>query len=365
MTDTQKLVQETIDELVATGAETGLQVAAYRAGELVVDAVAGVADTATGRPVTSATPFFATSVGKGVASTVVHVLAERGVLSYDRPVAELWPEFAAHGKGDATLRHALTHTVGVPGVPADTTPEAMVDWERMCATLAAAEPWWEPGTRTGYHALTFGWIVGEVVRRATGRTIGQVLRDEVAAPLGVADEIYFEVPADRLPALAVLEEQPRAADMLASLPPDLPMFKTAPAAVFPGAGLYNRADFLRAGIPAGATTTARAIARMYAALLGEVDGVRLISPERLAEVTSVAYSGVDEVFGNPVTWALGYGIEKPEERPGRFGFVGVGGTVAHADTESGLTFALMRNKFAFGDVSAAERLDAVVAASGA
>lgn len=365
MTDIQKLVQETVDELIATGAETGLQVAAYRDGELIADAVAGVADVATGRPVTPATPFFATSVGKGVVGTLVHVLAEKGVLDYDRPIAEVWPEFGAGGKERATLRHALLHTVGVPGVPADTTPDDVLDWDRMCSVVAAAEPLWEPGTKTAYHALTFGWIVGELIRRATGRELGEVLRDEVTGPLGVADEIFFGVPADHLDGLAVLEELPGAAEMLASLPTDMPLFTMAPPALFPSAALYNRADFLQADMLAGATMTARAVARMYAALLGEVDGVRLISPERLAEVSAVALTGTDALVGNDVTWALGYGVEKPAERPSTFGFIGVGGCVAHADTASGVSFALMRNKFAMGDLSAAERLDAVIAASGA
>ncbi|MBB6034421.1 serine hydrolase domain-containing protein [Phytomonospora endophytica] len=365
MNDTQRLVQEHIDELVATGAELGLQVAAYRDGELLVDAVAGVADVATGRAVTSGTPFFATSAGKGVVATVVHVLAEKGVLDYDRPIAELWPEFAANGKERVTLRQALVHTAGIPGVPPETTPEDLADWDRMAAIVAAAEPWWEPGTKTGYHALTFGWIVGEVIRRATGRELPEVLRDEVTGPLGVAEEIYFAVPEGRLGGLAVLEEPPGAAEMMASMPPDLPMFKTAPPALFPSAALYNRPGFLTANVLAGGTMTARAVARMYAALLGEVDGVRLISPARLAEVTAIAFTGVDQIFGNEATWGLGYTFENPVERPTTFGFTGAGGTVAHADTASGVTFALMRNTFSFGDLSAAERLAAVVTAADA
>jgi CubicO group peptidase (beta-lactamase class C family) len=118
MSDIQTQVQETIDRLVDSGAERGLQVAVYRRGELVVDAVAGVADPATGRQVTSDTPFYCYSVGKGATATVAHVLAERGVFGYDTPIVELWAEFGAHGKESAAVRHALTHSVGVPGVPA-------------------------------------------------------------------------------------------------------------------------------------------------------------------------------------------------------------------------------------------------------
>src|SRR6266498_1174719 len=141
MGNPQKQVQQAIDELVESGAERGLQVAVYRNGELVVDAVAGVADHATGRPVTSATPFYCYSVGKGATSTIAHMLVERGLFGYDTPVAELWPEFGAHGKRNATVRHVLTHSVGVPSVPADTTPEDLCDWDGMCARIADATPW--------------------------------------------------------------------------------------------------------------------------------------------------------------------------------------------------------------------------------
>src|SRR3712207_3805223 len=178
MTDIQRQVQQAIERLVESGTERGLQVAVYRHGEQVVDAVAGVANPTTGRPVTSDTPFFSYSIGKGVASTVVHVLAERGTLDYDMRIVELWPEFGAHGKEIATVRHALSQSLGVPGLPPEVTVEDLCDWEKMCAIIADAEPWWEPGTRIGYHAVTFGYVVGEIIRRATGKPISQVLRED-------------------------------------------------------------------------------------------------------------------------------------------------------------------------------------------
>ena len=208
MSDIQKQVQEAIDQLVESEAERGLQVAVYRHGELVVDAVAGLADPATGRPVTSGTPFYNFSIGKGATATVAHVLAERGLFGYDTPVVELWPEFGAHGKDSVTVRHVLSHTAGVPGIPPDTTPEDLCDWDKMCAAIADAELWWEPGTKIGYHAYTFGYIVGEIVRRATGKPISQVLREEVAGPLGVADELYFGMPEAEHGRLARLEDAP-------------------------------------------------------------------------------------------------------------------------------------------------------------
>jgi len=367
VTDIRRQVQQAIDELVSSGAERGVQVAVYRRGEQVVDAVAGVADPASGRPVDAGTVFYNFSICKGATSTVVHVLAERGLFGYDTPVVELWPEFAAHGKQAVTLRQVLDHTAGVPGIPLDTTVEDLCDWDRMCAAIADAELWWEPGTKVGYHAYTFGYILGEVVRRATGKPISQVLREEVAGPLGVSDELWFGMPASEHHRLAPLEDEPGAAEMaaqmLASMPPDLPMLRSAPMDLFPTAGFGNRADTLAADIPAGGKTSARAIARLYAALLGEVDGVRVLSPERLAEVTAVSSSGTDEVFGMPTTWGLGYGIggPDPEAQDDRtvFGLGGVGGSFACGDTASGLAWAVTKNRVS-SDFSTSIRLGRLI-----
>jgi CubicO group peptidase (beta-lactamase class C family) len=363
MTDIQQRVQEAIAQLVESGAERGLQVAVYRHGEPVVDAVAGLADPATGRPVRPDTPFYAYSVGKGATATVAHVLAERGLFGYDTPIVELWPEFGAHGKGSATVRHVLTHTVGVPSIPTDTTPEDLCDWDKMCEAIADTVPWWEPGTKTAYHAYPFGYIVGEIVRRTTGKPISQVLREEVAGPLGIVDELFFGVPGSELGRLARLEDAEGSAEMLASMPDDSPFFKLGPRAVTPTAEFGNRTDILMADIPAGGKMSARAVARMYAALLGEVDGVRLISAERLGEVSAVAFSGVDQIMGFPSTWALGYSIGRPgtepQETPTVFGIGGVGGSYAYADTATGVAFALTKNRLTPG-FDAAERVARIV-----
>ncbi|NUO99614.1 MAG: beta-lactamase family protein, partial [Nonomuraea sp.] len=348
MSDLQKQVLEAAGRLVESGAELGLQVAVYRDGVQIVDVVAGVADPGTGRPVTSDTPFYNFSIGKGATATVAHVLAERGLFGYDTPVVELWPEFGRHGKEGVTVRHVLTHTAGVPGVPLDTTPEDVCDWDKMVAALENAEPWWEPGTKTGYHAYTFGFLVGEIVRRATGKPISQVLLEEVSGPLGVADELYFGMPEKEHHRLAVLEDVPMDMSAFADMPADLPMFRAGPMELMPSAALGSRTDYLTADIPAGGKTSARAIARMYAALLGEVDGTRLISPERLREATAVAFTGMDEVFGMPSTWGLGFSIGlpggAPEETPTAFGMAGAGGSFAWADTATGTAVAVTKNR---------------------
>lgn len=364
MNDIQKQVQTAIDDLVESGAERGLQVAVYRHGEPVADAVAGVADPEGERKVTSETPFYCYSVGKGATATVAHILVERGYFGYDTRVVELWPEFGAHGKETATVRHVLTHTVGVPGIPANTTPEDLCDWEKMCAAIADSEPWWEPGEKTAYHAYPFGYIVGELVRRATGKPISQVLREEVSGPLGVADELYFGTPESEHGRLARLEDVEGSAEFLASMPDDSPFFKLGPRATTPTAEFGNRTDILKADIPAGGKMSARAMARMYSALLGEVDGVRLIPDERLREVSAVAFNGVDEIMGNPVSWALGYAIgrigTKAQESLSVFGWGGVGGSYACADTQTGVAFALTKNRLT-ADFSAAERIAGIVA----
>ena len=294
---------------------------------------------------------------------MAHVLAERGLFGYDTPIVELWPEFGAHGKEAATVRHALTHTVGVPGIPADTTPEDLCDWDKMCAVIADAEPWWEPGTKTAYHAYTFGYIVGEIVRRATGKAISQVLREDVAGPLGVADVLYFGLPEAELGRLARLEDAAGSAEFLAAMPDDSPFFKWGPRATFPTADFGNRPDVLMADIPAGGKMSARAVARMYAALMAEVDGVRLLSPARLREVSAVAFSGVDQIMEFPSTWALGYSIGRigtdPQETPTVFGMGGAGGSYAYADTATGTAFALTKNRLT-ADFGAAEQVAGIV-----
>ncbi|GIH25848.1 esterase [Acrocarpospora phusangensis] len=364
MTDLQKDVQAAIDELVESGVERGVQVAVYRHGELLVDAVAGFADPATGRPFTSGTPVYGTSTGKGVTATVVHVLAERGTLDYETVIADLWPEFAAHGKDKATVRHALTHATGVPGVPVGTTPEDLCDWDKMCAAIATATPWWEPGTRFGYHPQTYGYILGEVVRRATGKRISQVLREEVAEPLGLAGELFFGVPESELGRLARIEDAGPPMELPAEVLANIPFFKVvdgytaAPMAAMPDAAFSNRTDVLTSDIPAGATMTARAVARMYDALLGG----ELVSAERVRELSSPAVTGLDEVTGGPATWALGYsiGLTAAPSRPTVFGMAGSGGSAGFADTATGICVGVAKNRASMGDFSTVERIAGIV-----
>jgi len=345
----QGQVQKAIDEMVESGRERGLQVAVYHRGQQIVDAVAGVADPATRRPYTSETPVYCYSVVKAAASTLVHMLVERGRFGYDTPVAELWPEFAAHGKDRVKVRHVLNHTAGVPGIPLTTTIEDLCDWDKMCTAIADAELWWEPGTKIGYHAYTFGYITGEIIRRVTGRPISEVLREEISGPLGIEKELYFGMPRSEHARLAVQEDAPMPPGFqMPEMPPDLPMFKAAPMSLMPNAAFGNRPDTLAADIPAGGKASARAIARMYAAMLGTVGGVRILPESRLRAATAEPFSGVDEVFGMPTTWAGGYSVGvvglEPKDPPTAFGVGGVGGSFAGFDTATGITFGIMKNR---------------------
>ena len=362
MADLQTEIQAAADEMVASGAETGLQVAVRRRGQVVTDVAAGVADPRTGAEVRSGTLFYAASAAKGVAASLAHVLAERGDLGYDMRIADVWPEFAARGKERTTLRHVLLHTAGLPGLPAETTIEQLCDWDRMCAVLAAAEPWWEPGTRFGYHALTFGFLLGETMRRATGATVTQLLREVLTGPLGVQDEVCFAVPP---PLLSRVARQQASNEPLVPPEKGSPLDRAAPPALRDAASLGLRADVLTSDIPSLGTMTARAVARMYSALLGHVDGMKPVSSQRLAAMTAVAFTGMDEVMGIPTSWALGYSPDRPGGVPSRrgstFGMVGANGSAAYADVDSGLAVAVMRNGPATGGLAAVTRIDRIIA----
>ncbi len=362
VSDLQRQVEHACDRLIKSGAEVGVQVAVMHGGRLVVSAAAGAADPVSRAPVRQDTLFWAASAAKGVASTVAHVLAERGELDYDMRVAEAWPEFAAHGKDEVTVRHVLCHTAGVPGLPPDLTAEQLCDWEQMCDLVADAELWWEPGTRFGYHDYTFGFLLGETLRRVTGQTISELLHELITTPLGVADQVHFGVPERLLPRVA---GQVASSGAIPPLPdPDSSQARARPAAIAPTVELTNRRDVLCADIPSTGTMSAPGVGRIYAALLGQIDGISLVSPKRLEAMAATTYTGVDEVMGVPSQWAFGYSPYRPAGSAGRpgstFGMVGGNGSAAFADIDSGVAVAVMRNHFTLGNFQLAERIDTLI-----
>jgi CubicO group peptidase (beta-lactamase class C family) len=234
----------------------------------------------------------------------------------------------------------------VPQLPSYTTPEDFLDWDRMCRTIAGSAPLWEPGTRHGYHAWTYGWLVGETVRRATGRLISWVLAEDIARPLGADRELFFGVPEQQVSHVARLKDRNWSAGM-EKISEVLENFdKIAPPGVRPDATLANRRDILRTDIPAVGTVSARGIARMYAALMGEVDGVRLISPERLRQVTTVLTDGPDWAFNGDGPKTLGYAAEVGGQR---FGWGGMGGSLAGFYPSLNLAVACTKNHLSTDD----------------
>jgi CubicO group peptidase (beta-lactamase class C family) len=342
-------VASALEQAVA-GGEVGLQVAAYFGDTLIVDAWTGLAAAATGRTVDGDTIFPCFSVAKGVTATAVHVQAERGLLDYSDRIADHWPEFGANGKERATVEDALSHRLGMPQMPPGLQPEQLGDWDAIVDALAGQEPLTEPGTANSYHPLTFGWVLGELVRRTDPgrRPFGRFVLDEVAAPIGI-DSLFLGVPDSATDRIAVLESDPRAA-----LPPERAAVRarTLPPQLELVPEVYNRRDVQQACIPAtGLTTNARSLARMFAMIAngGELDGTRLLSRERVRSFTERRrnYDEIDQTNMRVVPLSSrGYWLEDAVagSGPGLICSVGAGGAVAWADLETGLSGAICHNR---------------------
>ncbi len=347
-TDAQSRVQAILDDRVSSGQERGLQVAAYLNGGLVVDAWAGIADPATGRPVDGDTVFTIFSSTKAVAATAAHVLAARGRIDYDTPVADYWPEFGAEGKDRITVRNLLAHMTGTPQLPAGTTPDDLTDWDRMCARIAALTPMWEPGTVPGYSSFAWGWMVGELVRRVDGRPIAEFLQDEICLPLGL-DTLFMGIPPSVEPLVAPLEDGGWVETLEAS-PPDAPRRVVLPPALGTPE-VFNLPAVRRASMPAiGGIANARSLAGFYAALAppGPDSGPRLLSPGTLDAATALVTDAEDVVLGTPARKAMGYVLGGPNgpssERISSFGHSGIGGCIGFGDPDYRFAFALTKNR---------------------
>ncbi|MPZ97901.1 MAG: serine hydrolase [Dehalococcoidia bacterium] len=336
------------------GLEVGASVAVMLEGRLVVDLWAGHADTAGERPWARDTIVRVFSTTKGVVALCMHMLADRGLVDLDAPVARYWPEFAQAGKERITVAQLLDHSAGLPAVSTRLPDDALNDWARMVATLEAQAPWWEPGADHGYHAVTWGWLNGEVLRRVTGRTPGAFIREQICAPLGIDFYLGFgpeldERVADMVPAPG----DPGAAVGAASAGTDRTSMSwnvwNNPPRVFAEA---NTRASRAAEIPAGnGHGNARGLARLYGALAlgGELDGVRLISEAALERAIRPAREGRDAVLGVPMRRSLGFMLHNPERAPDprsprAFGHPGAGGSSAFADPEHRLGFAYTMNR---------------------
>ncbi len=341
MKDIQSSIQSLLNQLVADGKERGVQAAAYLDGKLVVNASAGIADVRTQKPVTNETLFPVFSTTKGIAATLLHLLVERGQITYDTRIADCWPEFAAHGKGEITLRHALSHTSGVPHMPTGIGHKELCDWETMAAAIADLKPLTAPGEEFAYHAITYSWTIGEVIRRVDGRSFQKILEDEICKPLSLSN-LYVGIPAEV--EVAFLESEPAE-----SAPEPMP-HNAAPQAIPPLVQplheWMNRSDAQHACLPASSgISNAHDIARHYAALLpGGVEGVELLPPERIRLATEIHLPKNKPAQDANKNRALGYIVETLPTMT-RFGHGGYGGSIGFASLKHRLAFGFTRNRF--------------------
>ncbi len=330
--------------------ECGAALAVYLEGELVVDLWGGYADRERSRPWERDTIVCVMSTTKGAASLCAHRLADEGKLDFDAPVARYWPEFAAGGKASIPVHMLLSHRSGLAAVREPLAAEALFDWEAMTTALARAEPWWEPGTMHGYHAFTFGWLVGELVRRIDGRGLGTYFRDEIAGPLGLDWLIGFGPEQDaRVAQVLSPPYEPSAAR------PDPKSLAGKAVGNPPGIfRMLNTREWRAAEIPAAnGHTNARAAARMYAALAqgGELDGVRVVSAEAIERAIVERSDGVEATLGGEMRFGLGFQLNRPPNHgpnPRAFGHAGYGGSLGFADPEARLGFGYTPNQYLAG-----------------
>jgi CubicO group peptidase (beta-lactamase class C family) len=345
--------------------DIGAAVCVYRHGEVVVDLWAGQADHETGRNWTEDTLQFLFSTTKAVTATCAHVLHDRGLIDYDAPVATYWPEFAAGGKGDIPVRWLLSHAAGLPVLDIPVSPAEALATRPVVEAIARQVPVWEPGTAHGLHILTYGWLVGELVRRVSGRPIGEFFADEIAAPLGL--DLWLGLPADQWPrASRSVESNYDPTDVDITAVPEL--MRPAIAALADPDSLTQRAyrvvqplldygspEVARGEVPSvNGMATARSLARFYASLIGEVDGVRLLSPSTLKLATAQQFSGIDGILKLPSRVAMGFDLPWEEDfaanvfgGPGSFGHAGYGGPGAFADPDTGVAFGYVTSLHAY------------------
>ena len=345
MLDPQKAVQTLLDELVATGEENGLQAAVYHRGEPIVDAWAGAADP-TRTPVTPDTLFTVYSVGKGITATALHILAERGSISYDDPIAKHWSEFAQNGKANILVRHAMAHLSGIPQMPPGVMPDDVLDWPGMCDRIAGLTPLWRPGETLCYHAMTYGWIVGGAAERADGRPFAKIVTDEIAGPLGL-NGLFFGVPSSELHRVALLEPGAVEGDAVEPVIPGVVPDGSA------SLDQMNRTEIRQAVLPAyGMCVNARSLAKIYASLVGMgVDGVRLLSPDRVRQATAPQVIAKEANGAGELRFGLGYRLGGGPDgaicsRITAFGHDGAGGANGYADPEHDFAFGFTKNRFA-------------------
>lgn len=355
--------------------DRGAAVTVYRDGHRVVDLWAGTKDVDGTAPWERDTAQIVRSATKGVAAAALLLLAQRGELDLDAPVGEYWPEYKAAGKERTLVWQLLAHRAGVPVLDRPLTPAQAADPVQGAGAVAAQAPVWEPGTDHGYHAQTYSWLTGELVRRVTGRTIGEWIADEIAGPVGA--DLWVGLPAGeaaRVGRVAQVEAPAADAGALRMRPkrsvseayanPDS-LTRRAFGAITPMPD-ENDPAYRAAVLPASnGIATADGLARFYASLIGEVDGrARLFTPETVESARTERSSGPDRVLVVGTRFGLGYmlhGSASPLLSDGSFGHPGRGGALGFADPESGIAFGYVTNSFR-KSVTADPRAQALVRA---
>jgi len=327
------------------GEELGARFTLVEAGEIVLDIWAGWADRARSKPFDdkTLTPIFSTT--KAIAALLIARLVDQGKLDYRQAVASVWPEFAANGKASITIEQIMSHQEGLSGFPEQMDPTLWFDWDAICARLAAMAPIWPPGTASGYHPITFGYLAGEIFRRVDGRTMGTALREDLATPFGL--DAWIGLPDSEFARVAELQ-RPGAL-------PDFGHLNEATRAAFltpwsqPGG--RSQAEWRRMEIPsANGHCTALALARLMGALAndGWLDGEDILSPALIAEASRERIRGQDLVLPFEMSWAAGFMRNEAVHPwgPGNatFGHSGWGGSCAFADPDRRLAGAYVMNK---------------------
>jgi CubicO group peptidase (beta-lactamase class C family) len=365
-------VRDVLSANLDRGADVGASVCVVHDGRTVVDIWGGTIDDA-GTPWAEDTIINVWSTTKTMTALTALLLADRGELDLHQRVAHYWPEFAANGKGDVEVRHLLGHTAGLSGWQEPMTEADVWDWETATSRLAAQAPWWEPGTASGYHALTQGFLVGEVIRRASGgATVGELFAKELAGPLGADFHIGTGPEHDHRVARVIPPENPSlVGTALGDVDPDSILVRTLTNPPLLADWSWTDA-WRRAEIPAAnGHGNARSVARVQSVLShgGEVDGIRLLSPAGCDAVFEQQSSGTDHVFQAPMTFGMGYGISTPEmpigpnQRTCFWG--GWGGSVVVNDLDNRLTIAYVMNRMGEGTTGDDRGLGVVFAAYGA
>ncbi|WP_420453770.1 serine hydrolase domain-containing protein [Ilumatobacter sp.] len=326
-----------------------------------VDVHAGVADRASGRAWDADTLALVFSTTKGAAAICVARLVESGALSYDDAVAMHWPEFSVADKGDVTVRQVMSHQAGLPYVEQRLGMHELLEVTPVVEALARQRPLWEPGTAHGYHALTYGWLVGELVRRVDGRSIGTYLAEEVSGPLGL--DLWIGLPESEEGRVATLATAPAPTDpeeialMMQVMGPGTMGFNAltmsgALAAFGGGPNPFNTRELHATEMPAAnGITNAASLATMYAATIGEVDGVRLVSDDTMRTMSAEQVDGPDRSLVAESRFALGFMLDNalvPLLGPNAFGHAGAGGSLGQADPDTGVATGYVMNQMLAG-----------------